>query len=162
MLQMSRPPTHLSPPAIVEQQKQSKFICSACGSGRDCDCNAPALERLTKIKEQARQRQIRHREREKAEQNQQPRSVTEAPIYEPTNDEPDADPGYDCEPDELALAPAPKPELAPVDPVDALVKAVALMEQALSLMPLMTANGREQFQIVFIDRVNAVVKAAIQ
>jgi hypothetical protein len=29
-------------PAIIEQVKQSKFICSACGSGRDCDCNAPA------------------------------------------------------------------------------------------------------------------------
>jgi hypothetical protein len=34
------------PPAIVEQQKQSKFICSACGAGRDCDCKAFALKRV--------------------------------------------------------------------------------------------------------------------
>lgn len=55
----------------VQQIKQSKFICSACGSGRDCDCNAPALERLAELKEQARQRQIKKRE-----QKQEPRHVT--------------------------------------------------------------------------------------
>ena len=37
-------------PAIIEQVKQSKFICSACGSARDCDCAAPALERLAELK----------------------------------------------------------------------------------------------------------------
>ena len=58
-------------PAIIEQVKQSKFICSACGSARDCDCAAPALERLAELKEQARQRQIKKRE-----QKQEPRHVT--------------------------------------------------------------------------------------
>ena len=58
-------------PAIIEQVKQSKFICSACGSARDRDCAAPALERLAEIKEQARQRQIKKRE-----QKQEPRHVT--------------------------------------------------------------------------------------
>jgi hypothetical protein len=74
---MSRLPDHLQPPAIVEQQKQSKFICSACGSARDCDCVAPAMERIAEIREQARQRKIKQRESEKAEQNQQSRHVTE-------------------------------------------------------------------------------------
>jgi hypothetical protein len=27
-------------------QRQSRFICSVCGSSRDCDCDAPALERV--------------------------------------------------------------------------------------------------------------------
>jgi hypothetical protein len=27
-------------PAVIEQITQSKFVCSACGSGRDCDCAA--------------------------------------------------------------------------------------------------------------------------
>jgi hypothetical protein len=60
-------------PSIVklDHRQQTKFVCSACGSGRDCDCNAPALERLAEIKEQARQRQIKKREQE-----QQPRHVT--------------------------------------------------------------------------------------
>jgi hypothetical protein len=72
---MSRLPDHLQPPAIVEQQKQSKFICSACGSARDCDCAAPAMERIAEIQEQARQRKIK--QREKAQQNQRSRHVTE-------------------------------------------------------------------------------------
>jgi hypothetical protein len=45
---VSRLPDHLNPPAIVEQQKQSRFVCSACGSARDCDCKAFALERVVK------------------------------------------------------------------------------------------------------------------
>jgi hypothetical protein len=61
-----------APSEQVEQITQSKFVCSACGSGRDCDCAAPALERLAEIKEQARQRQIKKREQEKP-----PRHVTE-------------------------------------------------------------------------------------
>jgi hypothetical protein len=35
-----------SPPAIVEPQRQSEFICSGCGAARDCNCNAPALKRV--------------------------------------------------------------------------------------------------------------------
>lgn len=60
-------------PAIIEQVGQSQFVCSACGAGRDCDCNAPAMERLAEIKEQARQRQIKKREQE-----QRLRHVTDA------------------------------------------------------------------------------------
>ena len=63
-------------PAIIEQVKQSKFICSACGSARDCNCNAPALERLAEKKEQDRQRAKAYRER-KDEEKQQPRHVTD-------------------------------------------------------------------------------------
>jgi hypothetical protein len=65
------------PPAIVEQVKQSKFICSACGGARDCDCTAPAVERLAKIREQTRQRT--NKAREKAKQNQRPCSATPPP-----------------------------------------------------------------------------------
>lgn len=60
-------------PAIIEQVGQSQFVCSACGAGRDCDCNAPAMERFAEIKEQARQRQIKKREQE-----QRLRHVTDA------------------------------------------------------------------------------------
>ena len=37
---------HITPTEQVQYIKQSRFICSACGSSRDCDCNAPALERV--------------------------------------------------------------------------------------------------------------------
>lgn len=57
----------------LDHRQQTKFVCSACGSGRDCDCSAPALERPAELKEQARQRQIKKRE-----QNQEPRHVTYA------------------------------------------------------------------------------------
>jgi hypothetical protein len=63
--------------AVVQQIKQSKFICSACGSARDCDCAAPALERLSEIKEQSRQRVRPYRER-KREENQRTCNVTPA------------------------------------------------------------------------------------
>jgi hypothetical protein len=35
----------IDPPGIVQQIKQSLFICVACGAGRDCDCDAPAAKR---------------------------------------------------------------------------------------------------------------------
>lgn len=47
----------------LDQRQQTKFVCSACGSGRDCDCNAPALERLAEIKERKRQEARRYRDR---------------------------------------------------------------------------------------------------
>jgi hypothetical protein len=39
--------------AIVQLQKkqESEFVCSGCGADRDCDCNAPALERLAAERE---------------------------------------------------------------------------------------------------------------
>jgi hypothetical protein len=66
--------------AIVQLQKkeEAKFICSACGADRGCDCNAPAIEKLAQKQEQDRQRAKAYRER-KAEENQQPRHVTEKP-----------------------------------------------------------------------------------
>jgi hypothetical protein len=64
-----------APTEQIEQIKQSKFVCSACGSGRDCDCAAPALERLAEIREQTRQRTKATRER-KREEDQQSRSAT--------------------------------------------------------------------------------------
>jgi hypothetical protein len=35
-----------TPTEQVQHIKQSKFICSSCGSARDCDCSAPAVERV--------------------------------------------------------------------------------------------------------------------
>lgn len=29
----------------LEKKQEAKFICSACGADRACDCNAPAVER---------------------------------------------------------------------------------------------------------------------
>ena len=57
-------------PAYVEQLTQSKFVCSACGSGRDCDCAAPALERDAARREANRQAARKYREQEKDQQNQ--------------------------------------------------------------------------------------------
>ena len=53
-------------PAVVQEQRQSEFICSACGASRDCDCNAPAVERLAAKQEQDRQRSKSYRERKTA------------------------------------------------------------------------------------------------
>jgi hypothetical protein len=59
----------------VQQIKQSKFVCSACGSGRNCDCNAPALEREAARREAQRQADARHAERRKAKRQQKQQSV---------------------------------------------------------------------------------------
>ncbi len=38
----------MSTAAIYQFQKnqESKYVCSDCGASRDCDCNAPAVERV--------------------------------------------------------------------------------------------------------------------
>ena len=59
----------------VQQIKQSKFVCSACGSGRDCDCNAPALEREAARREAQRQADARYAERRKEKRQQKQQSV---------------------------------------------------------------------------------------
>jgi hypothetical protein len=82
---MSRLPDHLQPAAIVEQQKQSKFICSACGSARDCDCAAPAMERIAEIREQKRQAQAKWREKSK-ENNGRVASTEEARLEPPVTE----------------------------------------------------------------------------
>jgi hypothetical protein len=138
---MSRLPIHLNPPAIVERQKQSRFICSACGSGRDCDCNAPALERLAAKKENERKASQAYRER-KAEQIQQSRHMTEA-----DHEETDMRPDIDYLPDEPPL---------PTDPYDALAEAVTLKNKIVrELMPLMTPTGRQQFLVVLVEEIKA-------
>jgi hypothetical protein len=53
--------------SIVQQQKQSEFVCSACGAGRDCDCNAPALKRLAAQREANKEAVRRHRAKAKEE-----------------------------------------------------------------------------------------------
>jgi len=40
----------------VQKQQQAKFMCSACGADRGCNCNAPAVEKLAEKLEQDRQR----------------------------------------------------------------------------------------------------------
>jgi hypothetical protein len=63
--------------AIIEFQRkqQAKFMCSACGADRACDCNAPALEREAARREVKRQNVARHREK-KRKQKQQSGSAT--------------------------------------------------------------------------------------
>ena len=52
---------------IVQFQKkqEAKFICSACGADRGCDCNAPAVEKLARMKEQQRSAARDYRKRKK-------------------------------------------------------------------------------------------------
>ena len=64
-------------PAPRQQTLQAKYICSACGPDRSCNCNAPAIEKLAQKQEQDRQRAKDYRAR-KAEENQQSRHVTES------------------------------------------------------------------------------------
>lgn len=65
-----------------KNQRQSEFVCSACGADRYCNCNAPALERLADLeekKERERQqaREKMRRKREKDKQNQCSVTVTD-------------------------------------------------------------------------------------
>jgi len=62
-------------PAIVQEQRQSEFVCSRCGAGRDCNCFAPAVARLAEKKEQDRQRAKAYRERSAPGQLAQAKSV---------------------------------------------------------------------------------------
>jgi hypothetical protein len=72
------PPDINQPSNIVQFQKkeEAKYICSACGADRGCNCNAPAVEKLAQKQEQDRQRSKEYRAR-KAEENQHSRHVTE-------------------------------------------------------------------------------------
>ena len=65
-----------------QKREKAKFICSACGADRGCNCNAPAIEKLAQKQEQDRQRSREYRAR-KAEENQQSRHVTKgSPGYD--------------------------------------------------------------------------------
>jgi len=67
----------LTKPAIVQEQRQSEFICSACGSARDCDCNAPALARLAAKKENERKASKAYRDRKKSASYDAPVEITD-------------------------------------------------------------------------------------
>jgi hypothetical protein len=83
-------------PAPRQQALQAKYICSACGEDRICNCNAPAIEKLAQKQEQARQASKAYRER-KAEEKQQPRHMTEP-------DKTKVEAGNDVDPDESSEA----------------------------------------------------------
>ena len=59
---------------IVQFQKkqEAKFICSACGADRGCDCNAPAVEKLAELKEKHR---VANREYDRRKRKQKQRSL---------------------------------------------------------------------------------------
>jgi hypothetical protein len=59
----------------LRKKEEAKFICSACGADRGCNCNAPAVEKAARIVEQQRQASKAYRAR-KAEEKQQPRHMT--------------------------------------------------------------------------------------
>jgi hypothetical protein len=53
-----------------QKNHELKFICSACGADRGCNCNAPAVEKLAELREkqriadrkyQAKKRQLKQR-----------------------------------------------------------------------------------------------------
>lgn len=60
----------------LQTKQEAKFMCSACGEDRACDCNAPAVEKLAAQRELTRQRVAKHRKK-KNEQKQQSSNVTE-------------------------------------------------------------------------------------
>lgn len=76
-----------------QKKQEAKFICSACGGDRACDCNAPAVEKLAEKREQDRQRARRAYEKKKSEQDQQPSHVRNDDSLEetPTETVSDAD-----------------------------------------------------------------------
>lgn len=73
--------------AIIQFQKkeEAKWLCSSCGADRDCNCNAPAVERLAEIRERARQEK---RQRKKTKENKDqvwqtgPNEITQAAMAE--------------------------------------------------------------------------------
>ena len=67
----------------LQKKEEAKFMCSACGSDRGCNCNAPAVEKLAEKIEQDRQRAKAYRERKKAQEKQQVRHVTPEQPNEP-------------------------------------------------------------------------------
>ena len=71
-----RPISYVAPAAISipAVRQEAKFICSACGADRACDCNAPAIEKLAEITEQRRQARKSYRER-KAQEKQSSRDI---------------------------------------------------------------------------------------
>jgi hypothetical protein len=67
----------------VQKQQQAKFMCSACGADRGCDCNAPAVEKLAAQKELNRQRQARHAEKKRKQKQQTPNVSSDLKRNEP-------------------------------------------------------------------------------
>ena len=71
---------------IVQFQKKqdAKFICSACGADRGCDCNAPAVEKYEQAKATSRKSSAAYRDR-KRQQKQRIGDVTDDEM--PTEEE---------------------------------------------------------------------------
>ena len=66
---------------MLQRKQEAKFICSACGADRICNCNAPALERLTQLEEKAaeqreKKRKQKQKQREKSNENNDPVAAT--------------------------------------------------------------------------------------
>jgi hypothetical protein len=59
---------------LFHKKEEAKFISSACGADRGCNCNAPAVEKLAEKMEQQRQASKAYRER-KAEVKEQLRQL---------------------------------------------------------------------------------------
>ena len=66
-----------------QKKQEAKYICSACGADRVCNCAAPAVEKLADKMEQDRQRARRAYEKKKAEQNQTPSHVRNGNAVDP-------------------------------------------------------------------------------
>jgi hypothetical protein len=129
------------PPAIVEQQKLSTYICSACDGARDCNCVAPALERLAAIREQSRQRT--RRAREKAQQDQQSCSASEPADEPPYCPQPPAR-------EKTTKPDLPRPPKLKSDP---LKEAADHKAAILALLPQMRRIEREQFEAALLEEV---------
>jgi hypothetical protein len=55
-----------------QKKQEAKFVCSACGADRGCQCNAPAVEKVAAEMERQRQKARAYYQKKKSEQNQSP------------------------------------------------------------------------------------------
>lgn len=79
---------------IVQFQKKQevKFMCSACGADRGCDCNAPAVEKLAEMVEQRRKAKRAYNERKRQQKQQsgnipKPRNNAQNPFIDDHEDD---------------------------------------------------------------------------
>ena len=64
-----------------QKKQEAKFICSRCGADRDCNCNAPAVEKLAAQREAQRRADAKYakKRKEKRKQNQDPVDIDRHP-----------------------------------------------------------------------------------
>jgi hypothetical protein len=79
----------MSTAAIIQLQKKqdAKFICSACGADRGCNCNAPALEKLAEFEE--KKERERQAARERMQLNRKKDKENQPPVREQSDDRAD-------------------------------------------------------------------------